>query len=186
MCSWARWRSRHPSSSRHELGAVPVARQRHGQGDTPRGVRRSDPVPCQVGPLCPSLRSAGQQPYLNGMAVVVTRSLGGTDYIQDGLISIVVDPHVASMRSALTAVIGASNPHEHEGMCETRALWGSGPTRPPGTRPRCCGHGAPRRPRRFLTGPPSLPCDRTPTSTSWTVGGCVPGQPTCAAPGSRS
>nr|WP_277628119.1 glycosyltransferase [Arsenicicoccus dermatophilus] len=71
-------------------------------------------------PLQSSVRSAGQQTYLNAMVlgkpVVVTEGLGVTDYITPGVTGVVVSRDVDSLRAALRHVMDPANAPEYAEM----------------------------------------------------------------------
>ncbi|WP_409485163.1 glycosyltransferase family 4 protein [Arsenicicoccus dermatophilus] len=71
-------------------------------------------------PLQTSVRSAGQQTYLNAMVlgkpVVVTEGLGVTDYITPGVTGVVVPSDVDSLRAALRHVMDPVNASEYAEM----------------------------------------------------------------------
>ncbi len=64
-------------------------------------------------PIAPSTRSAGQQTYLNAMAlgkvVIVTDRLGVRDHVEDGVTGVVVAPTVHALRAALVHVLDPAN-----------------------------------------------------------------------------
>ena len=66
-----------------------------------------------VVPLRQSVRSAGQQSYLNAMglgkAVIVTDAPGVRDYIIDGVTGIIVQPTVEHLRAAILHVMDPAN-----------------------------------------------------------------------------
>ncbi|HQS91930.1 MAG: hypothetical protein B7Y03_06740 [Polaromonas sp. 24-62-144] len=66
-----------------------------------------------VVPLRQSVRSAGQQSYLNAMglgkAVIVTEAPGVRDYIIDGVTGIIVQPTVEHLRAAIVHVMDPAN-----------------------------------------------------------------------------
>ena len=66
-----------------------------------------------VVPLRQSVRSAGQQSYLNAMglgkAVIVTEAPGVRDYIIDGVTGIIVQPAVEHLRAAIVHVMDPAN-----------------------------------------------------------------------------
>ena len=66
-----------------------------------------------VVPLRQSVRSAGQQSYLNAMglgkAVIVTDAPGVRDYIIDGVTGIIVPPTVEHLRAAIVHVMDPAN-----------------------------------------------------------------------------
>lgn len=67
-----------------------------------------------VVPIAASTRSAGQQTYLNSMALgkptIVTNALGVRDYVEDGRTGVVVEPTVEALRAALLTLAAASAP----------------------------------------------------------------------------
>ena len=70
--------------------------------------------------LRPSVRSTGQQTYLNAMAlgkaVVVTDVAGVRDHIEDGVTGVVVEPSAAAVRSALRDVTDPARRGFYEAM----------------------------------------------------------------------
>ena len=66
-----------------------------------------------VVPLRQSVRSAGQQSYLNAMGlgkpVIVTDAPGVHDYIVDGVTGIIVPPTVEALRTAILHVMDCAN-----------------------------------------------------------------------------
>jgi hypothetical protein len=78
-----------------------------------------------VVPLAGSTRSAGQQTYLNGMAlekvvIVSDPLLAALDYIEDGATGVVVDGSVDALRAALADAIDPER-HEHYEQMRRRA-----------------------------------------------------------------
>lgn len=75
-----------------------------------------------VVPLRTSIRSAGQQTYLNAMAlgkpVVVTEAPGVSDYIVNGVTGIIVPPRVDALRAALVHVMDPANADFYRQMGE--------------------------------------------------------------------
>ena len=69
-----------------------------------------------VVPLEPSLRSAGQQTYLNAMAagklVIVTDVPGVRDYIDPGVTGVIVEPTVDALRAAIMWALDPANRSE--------------------------------------------------------------------------
>jgi hypothetical protein len=66
-----------------------------------------------VVPLRKSVRSAGQQTYLNAMGlgkpVIVTEAPGVRDYIEDGVTGVVVPPDVQTLRARILHVMDPAN-----------------------------------------------------------------------------
>jgi glycosyltransferase involved in cell wall biosynthesis len=66
-----------------------------------------------VVPLRQSVRSAGQQSYLNAMGlgkpVIVTEAPGVRDYVVDGVTGVIVPPEVAALRAAILHVMDPDN-----------------------------------------------------------------------------
>lgn len=73
-----------------------------------------------VVPLQPSVRSAGQQSYLNAMLlgkpVVVTEAPGVRDYIEDGVTGVVVPPEPDALARALAHVMDPANADHYRAM----------------------------------------------------------------------
>lgn len=71
-------------------------------------------------PIAASTRSAGQQTYLNAMAlgkvVVVTDGLGVRDHVEDGVTGLVVEPTPAALRSALADVLDPARADHYAAM----------------------------------------------------------------------
>lgn len=75
-----------------------------------------------VVPLQQSIRSAGQQTYLNGMGlgkpVIVTEAPGVRDYIIDGETGVIVPPIASRLRDALSHVMDPANAGFYARMTE--------------------------------------------------------------------
>lgn len=73
-------------------------------------------------PLRQTIRSAGQQSYLNAMAlgkpVVVTEAPGVSDYVVNGVTGIIVPPQVDALRAALVHVMDPANADFYRQMGE--------------------------------------------------------------------
>ena len=73
-----------------------------------------------VVPLRKMVRSAGQQTYLNAMAlgkpVVVTEAPGVRDYIVDGVTGVIVAPQVEALRAAILHVMDPANAPQYAEM----------------------------------------------------------------------
>ncbi len=73
-----------------------------------------------VVPISAASRSAGQQTYLNSMALakptIVTAAMGVLDHVEDGVTGIVVEPDVAALRSALVAAADPANADDLRAM----------------------------------------------------------------------
>ncbi len=80
-----------------------------------------------VVPLEVSVRSAGQQSYLNAMMlgkpVVVTEAPGVRDYIQDGVTGVVVPPEAEALRRAIVHVMDPANADHYREMGERARAW---------------------------------------------------------------
>ncbi len=103
------WR---PDAERPWLNAEPVPHQRFVE--LLKGCR------AMVLPIAESTRSAGQQTYLNAMAlgkvVVVTDGLGVRDHIEDGVTGVVVAPTVEALRAALTDLLDPARADHYAAM----------------------------------------------------------------------
>jgi glycosyltransferase involved in cell wall biosynthesis len=75
-----------------------------------------------VVPLQQSIRSAGQQTYLNAMLlkkiVVVTDAPGVRDYIEHGVTGIIVPPNAADLRAAVQHVLRERKSPQYKAMAE--------------------------------------------------------------------
>lgn len=98
----ARWSPRRPDSP------IRAATSPHEEF-----VRSLAGARAAVVPLWPAVRSAGQQTYLNAMAlgkpVVVTQAPGVLDYIRPGETGIVVPPTPQALRAAILDVMDPAN-----------------------------------------------------------------------------
>ena len=75
-----------------------------------------------VVPLRQTVRSAGQQTYLNAMGlrkpVIVTEAPGVRDYVIDGVTGIIVPPDVQALRAAIRHVMDPANANFYRAMGE--------------------------------------------------------------------
>lgn len=80
-----------------------------------------------VVPLERTIRSAGQQSYLNAMMlrkpVIVTDAPGVRDYIQDGVTGVVVPPDPEALRAAILDVMDPAQADKYAEMGERARAW---------------------------------------------------------------
>ncbi|HEX8496180.1 MAG TPA: glycosyltransferase [Actinomycetales bacterium] len=103
------WR---PAQRKHWLTAESVPHERF--------VELMRQCRVMVLPLAPSTRSAGQQTYLNAMAlgkvVIVTDGPGVRDHIDDGVTGVIVERTVEGLRAALRDVLDPARAEHYERM----------------------------------------------------------------------
>ncbi|MDO5627794.1 MAG: glycosyltransferase [Mobilicoccus sp.] len=80
-----------------------------------------------VVPLRRTIRSAGQQSYLNAMLlekpVIVTDAPGVRDYIEDGVTGIIVPPEPQALRAAIDRVMDPANAADNARMGAAARAW---------------------------------------------------------------
>lgn len=80
-----------------------------------------------VVPLRRSMRSAGQQSYLNAMLLgkptIVTAAPGVVDYIRDGVTGVVVPPDAGALRAAIRDVMDPANAARYAEMGQRARAW---------------------------------------------------------------
>lgn len=103
-----------PSRSLPHLTAGPVSHE-----EFVRGLARSHAM---VLPMERTVRSAGQQTYLNAMVlrkpVIVTDGPGVRDYIRDGETGIIVPPEAGALREAIADVFDPARADHYRAMGE--------------------------------------------------------------------